>query len=101
MSDGSPVVDNAERLRFELVEDGHRAELVYERSADHLVLVHTEVPEALEGRGVGGKLVRAALDEAERSSLVVVPHCPFARAWLERHPDEAARVTIDWERPVG
>jgi predicted GNAT family acetyltransferase len=95
VSDGG-VVDNPDEHRFELAIDGHRAELVYERTADRLVLVHTEVSEALEGRGVGGKLVRAALDDAERSSLVVVPHCPFARAWLERHPADAARVTIDW-----
>jgi len=27
--------------------------------------------------------------------LTIVPTCPFARAWLRRHPDEAARVSID------
>jgi len=26
----------------------------------------------------------------------VVPLCPFARSWLERHPDVAARAAIDW-----
>jgi hypothetical protein len=24
-----------------------------------------------------------------------VPRCPFARDWLERHPDVAGRVTIE------
>lgn len=27
------------------------------------------------------------------------PDCPYARTWLERHPDVAARVTIDWTSP--
>jgi hypothetical protein len=30
--------------------------------------------------------------------LTVVPLCPFARGWLERHPDVAARATVDWGR---
>jgi predicted GNAT family acetyltransferase len=28
--------------------------------------------------------------------MTIVPLCPFARGWLERHPDEAARVPVDW-----
>ena len=31
--------------------------------------------------------------------LTVVPWCPFARRWLQEHPDEAAAVTIDWDTP--
>jgi hypothetical protein len=26
----------------------------------------------------------------------VVPICSYARAWLQRHPDVAGTVTIDW-----
>jgi predicted GNAT family acetyltransferase len=91
-------VNNEAWHRFELSRDGALAELVYERDGDQLVLVHTGVPDALEGRGIGGLLVRAAIDVAEREHLVVVPKCPFARGWLERHPDVAARVRIDWPR---
>jgi hypothetical protein len=25
-----------------------------------------------------------------------VPLCPFARSWLEKHPDEIGAVSIDW-----
>jgi uncharacterized protein len=91
------VTDNQERSRFELSADGHLAELVYRRHGDRLVLIHTEVPEELGGRGIGGKLVTAAIDEAAAEGLTVVPLCPFARSWMERHPDAAARVTVDWE----
>ncbi len=72
------------------------AELVYRRRGDRLVLVHTGVPDELGGRGLGGVLVRAAVDRAEAEGLTVVPECPYARAWLEKHPDEAARVAIEW-----
>jgi predicted GNAT family acetyltransferase len=42
--------------------------------------------------------VTAAIERAERDGLTIVPLCPFARSWLERHPDVAARVKIDWQR---
>lgn len=99
VADDLPVTDEVEAHRFELTVDGHTAELVYRADGDRLVLVHTGVPDELEGRGIGGRLVRAALERAEREGLTVVPSCPFARGWLQRHPDEAARVKIDWPTP--
>jgi len=88
------VVDNPQASRFEIELEGHLAELVYRRTPDRLILVHTGVPPELEGHGLGGELVRAAIDDAERRQLTVVPRCPFARDWLERHPDQAARVRV-------
>jgi predicted GNAT family acetyltransferase len=90
------VVDDAAEHRFEITLDGETALLQYRRVGKRLVLIHTEVPDALEGRGVGGQLVRAAVAVARRDGLTVVPRCPFARSWLDRHPDTAAEVTIDW-----
>lgn len=96
MTDPPQAIDNAAAARFEVTVAGTLAELVYRRRADRLVLVHTEVPDALSGQGIGGALVRAALAEAAAGNLAVVPLCPFARDWLRRHPEAAAAVTIDW-----
>ena len=93
----SIVTDNSDESRLEIHENGELAELVYRTRAGRLVLVHTEVPQALEGRGIGGQLVLAALDKAAHDGMTVVPLCPFARGWLERHPGQASRVRIDWE----
>ena len=92
--DGGEVVDNVAASRFELTVDGHTAELVYRLDPPVLELVHTGVPDALEGEGVGGRLVRAPSRLAERDGLTIVPTCAFARGWLRRHPEEAARVRI-------
>lgn len=76
--------------------DGRVAELVYQlEDGDRLLLIHTGVPRALEGRGFGSMLVAAAIDEARRRGLTIVPLCPFARDWLARHPDVAATVPVD------
>jgi predicted GNAT family acetyltransferase len=96
VSNPPQVTDNRAASRFELDADGQLAELAYRRNGNRLVLIHTEVPAPLEGRGIGGALVRAAIDRAERDGMTVVPLCPFARGWLERHPDVASQATIDW-----
>jgi predicted GNAT family acetyltransferase len=90
------VTDNKGGSQLELRADGQLAELKYRTRAGRLILVHTEVPEALGGRGIGGELVRAAIGKAKAEGMTLVPLCPFARSWLERHPDEAAIVAIDW-----
>jgi predicted GNAT family acetyltransferase len=81
------VTDNSADSRLEAQVGTRRGYLIYRIAGDRLVLVHTEVPPELEGQGVGGALVTAALDLARQRSLTVVARCPFARSWLERHPD--------------
>jgi predicted GNAT family acetyltransferase len=92
----SEVLDRVDAHRFVLAVDGHEAHLVYRREGDRLELLHTEVPQELAGRGVGGRLVAAALDSAAAAGATLVPYCPFARSWLERHPDAASAGKIDW-----
>ena len=96
MSELPPVVDNDAEHRFEVDVNGHLGFLTYRRPGQRLVLIHTEVPDELGGRGVGSALVRAAIDHAVAQHLQVVPLCPFAKSWLREHPDVAARVEIDW-----
>ncbi|HEY1319602.1 MAG TPA: GNAT family N-acetyltransferase [Streptosporangiaceae bacterium] len=90
------VTDNPGRSRFELPVDGQLAYLRYRRNGTRLVLIHTDVPDEIGGRGLGGKLVRAAISHAAREGMTVVPLCPFARDWLERHPEVAGQATLDW-----
>lgn len=89
------VVRNDTKNRYEIEVDGVAAELVYHRAGDRLDLLHTEVPGEFEGRGFGSRLVKAALDEAMQDDLTVIPYCSFVRSWLERHPDEAAKLRIE------
>lgn len=96
VSDVRRVTNNEAAHRFELHADGRLAELDYRRNGRRLVLVHTGVPPELEGRGIGGELVSAAIGHAAREGMTLVPLCPFARDWLGRHADVAARATIDW-----
>lgn len=90
------VIDNADEHRYEVVVDGQLAHLRYVQRGDRLVLVHTEVPDTLGGRGIGGELVQAAVESAIARDLTVVALCPFAASWLHKHPETAAKVRIEW-----
>ena len=52
-----------------------------------IYLTHTEVPSALEGKGVGSSLVRLALEDIERQQLRLVPLCPFVAGYVQKHPE--------------
>ncbi|MGH7540608.1 MAG: GNAT family N-acetyltransferase [Gemmatimonadota bacterium] len=66
---------------------GQTAYLEYTLGPHRLVLLHTEVPPALEGRGVAARLARHALDLARREGLGVTAECPFVHGYAERHPE--------------
>ena len=66
---------------------GNIAFLSYRRFPDRLVIVHTEVPPALEGKGIAGKLVATALDFARAAHLRVIPLCSYAVGFLRKHPE--------------
>ncbi|MBV8686271.1 MAG: N-acetyltransferase [Alphaproteobacteria bacterium] len=75
------------RHRYVLELDGETAFAAYRLEGDRIVFHHTVVPEALEGRGVGSALVKAALDHVRAKGLKVVPLCSFVKGWIERHPE--------------
>ena len=83
----SRVVDNPARNRFEMDVDGAIAFVDYRAMGDVLVVPHTEVPRALEGRGVGTELVLGSLDLIRASGRKVRPLCGFYARVIRRHPE--------------
>jgi uncharacterized protein len=83
----SDVRNNTEQSRFELDVDGHQAVAYYRMAPGVITFIHTEVPQALSGRGIGTKLIRGALEMARAQGLKVVPQCPFVSAFMGKHPE--------------
>ena len=82
------VTDRPDERRYVAMLDGELAGFVtYLRHGDVLTLVHTEVPEAFEGNGVGSALARGALDDLRSRGLQVRPQCPFVARFIERHQE--------------
>ncbi|MFI6697807.1 GNAT family N-acetyltransferase [Streptomyces sp. NPDC050509] len=93
------IRDNRPKGRFEAYEDGHAvgtiAYVALEATPETpavpaaLVAVHTAVDEGYEGKGIAGTLVREFYAMAAREGAFVVPLCPYAARWAQRHPESA------------
>jgi predicted GNAT family acetyltransferase len=89
------VTDNPALSRYELAVDGVTAIAEYRRSGKVLEVTHTEVPQAVSGRGIGTALVRGMLDRIRADGLTVRPLCPFVAAVIARHPEYGDLVAVD------
>ena len=81
------VQNNTAKHRYELEVEGHIAASYYELSGNVITFIHTEVPKELEGKGIGSRLVKGALDQVRANGLKVVPRCPFVKGYIDKYPE--------------
>lgn len=79
------VQHREDESEFRVEHDGDVvAELGYVREEGLLTIEHTRVDEKLRGRGVGERLVEAAVCFARDEGMRVKPVCAYARALFDR-----------------
>lgn len=82
------VTDQPEQSRYEITADGEVAGFAeYRKHPNVIAFLHTEIDEKHAGKGLAGKLVRFALDDARRQGLQVQPFCPFVRGYIAKHSE--------------
>jgi len=82
------VVDSFEQQRYEILLGGEVAGVLhYRRHGLGVDLMHTEIDQAFEGRGLASRLAAAALEDARRRESPVTVTCPFVTGYIERHPE--------------
>lgn len=85
-ADDLDIFDNAAEARYEARLDGELAGVIeYTAHNGWLVLEHTVVEGAFEGRGIASRLVSAALDDIRARSMYLTPSCPYVSAFIKRH----------------
>ena len=93
MSDATPrVTNNSAAGQFEIRSEQGQSILRYAHRGDALDLVHTEVPEPLQGKGYGKVLVDAAFQYARDEHVKIIPSCPFVKHYVDGHPELAPLV---------
>ncbi len=103
MTEENPVTirDNRERKRFEADVEGNLAVLEYNLITDGIVVAHTEVPRAVEGRGIAGKLFQAAVASARDERRRIIPVCPVFALWIKRHAEMHDLIDPSYRRSLG
>lgn len=87
------VTDNAERGRYEVRRDGELAGFAtYRRQDGRTIVQHVEIEPRWERQGLGTALVEAAFEDIVARGEAIVPQCPFAAAYVRRHPSYLAHV---------
>lgn len=90
------VTDNTEAHRYEAHADGALAGFIdYQVRDGRITLVHTQVEDAFEGKGLGSSLVKGALGMVRDSGHEMLPVCPFVAAYVKRHPEYLDLVPAD------
>ena len=86
------LVINDKANRFELHIEGHLAVIEYSMKGDIFVLLHTEVDQALEGRGFASMITEKTFNYIESINAKIIPLCPYIVSYLKKHPE--------WDRIV-
>ncbi len=63
------------------------AELIFEEKNKEMIITHTIVDPALQGKGLASKLVEYAVSYAREHGLKIKPVCSFAQQYLTDNPD--------------
>lgn len=83
------MIDNFEKQRFELVENGLTVFAQYRQHDSRYIIVHVEADPALRGIGAAGRLMAQMVALAREKKLQIVPRCAYAMAWFKCHPEAA------------
>ena len=82
------IRNNEQQSQYETTVDGQVALAAYDlEEPNRIVFTHTEVPDAISGRGIAGEVVKYGLEDARKRGLTVVPQCSYVAAYIKRHPE--------------
>ncbi|APD08227.1 hypothetical protein UJ101_02729 [Flavobacteriaceae bacterium UJ101] len=81
------LIDNQDKKQYEFHIEDHIVKIEYIKAKNQIYLTHTEVPTALEGKGIGSAIVKQVLEDIKEKDLTLVPLCPFVAAYIKRHPE--------------
>ncbi len=80
------ITHNRDESRFEATIGDEQALVEYELRDGVYAITETFTPPAFRGYGVAAQLTQFALDTIRAEGGRVLPVCPYAVAYIKRHP---------------
>jgi predicted GNAT family acetyltransferase len=81
--------DNGKKGKFYILENGKQeAEMTYTWvGTERIIIDHTEVNEALQGKNAGKQMLMKAVTFARENGIKIIPLCPFANSVFKKTPE--------------
>ncbi|WP_210462768.1 MULTISPECIES: GNAT family N-acetyltransferase [Rufibacter] len=86
------IKNNTAKHQFETTIEGKTALVSYKLKDNVMTVLHTEVPEELEGRGIAAALSKQVLEYLKKENMELIPLCPYMAAYLKKHPEYQSLV---------
>jgi predicted GNAT family acetyltransferase len=88
MTDTVNIEFNEKNGNFNITSEGKKVAIMTFVFAgpDKIIIDHTEVSPAFNGKGLGKKLVEKAVEVAREKNWKIIPLCPFAKKTFDRNP---------------
>ncbi|MFN3019608.1 GNAT family N-acetyltransferase [Chryseobacterium sp. TY3] len=80
-----PLVEMDKQYEIEI--DGAKAFIVYRESDATITLIHSEVEDALQGRGASTPIIEKTLAAIEASGKKLKALCPLVVKYFKNHPE--------------
>jgi predicted GNAT family acetyltransferase len=78
-------LDNKPEHQFELYTENQKSIVQYEIKGNRFILLHTEVPESLQGKGLAKILVEKTLQTIDSYGMKIIPVCPYIVSYLKKN----------------
>ena len=85
-------------MQFEIHEGDDVAFLEYRFYKNDIALMHTSVPESMEGKGIASALAAFAFNYAKENKKLVMVYCPFVATYIKRHPEVKEQLDKEYYR---
>jgi len=95
------VVNNKEELRFEVSLNGELAYIQYQYYKEDIAFMHTVVPDAFRGKGIGVAMAVEALTFAKGEHRKIMLYCTFMAKYVREHPEYHVLVDTNFHPSFG
>lgn len=90
------VRNNEDNLQFEVKEGEEVARLEYRFYKKSIAMMHTVVPESMQGKGIASILAEHAFAFAKSKNKKVMVYCPFVARYVKKHPEVREQIDRDY-----
>lgn len=89
------VTNNEQEMQFEAMVGDDKAVMVYRWYHGDLAIMHTEVPDAGQGKGYSNALAEYAIAFAKERNIKLKLYCVFMQGYMKRHPEYKELIIIN------